>query len=200
MRLFYGISLLIILLSSNLARARACSCSEVTTAVRIERSAAIFEGRLVRMESDSGSRRLVFHVTRSWKGVDDEYVHVETPLLGAQCGYEGFRTSGYYLIFARRGEGDTLVTGLCDGNSPADEAADTLVELGAGVTPVRVSAGDVDEPGPAPITATPPAGRAGCQSCAVGTPGSPPSPGPLTVILIATWFIASRHRRTRPSA
>ena len=197
MRFAYCLFALLMLLMMEPTTAQACSCIEVTTDARIENSIAIFEGRLVRMESDSGSRRLVFQVTRYWKGVSDEYVHVETPLLGSLCGYEGFRTSDYYLIFARRGDGDTLVTGLCDGNSLADEAADTLAELGAGVTPVRVRAGDAEEPGPPPITATPPAGRAGCQSCTAGAPGSPLSPGPLAVILTTMWLIASRRRRTR---
>lgn len=188
--------LAIILLSASLipSEAQACSCTEASVEARFEHSSAVFEGRLIRMEQMSDARRLVFHVTRAWKGVNEEHLHVQTPLVGALCGYEGFQVSQHYIVFARRNADGTLVTGLCDGNAQADEALETLAQLGAGVTPITLSPDDAEDPGPSPITARPPAVRAGCQSCTIGTSG--PAKAPVGLLCLgAAWILTMRRRR-----
>ena len=185
---------LLTLASSSLlgpARARACSCLEESPADAALAADAIFEGRVVAVESPAegaqGSPvRVTVRVTQQWKGVSTEEVELTTAPRSAMCGY-AFELDQLYLIYAHA-EGDRLRVSLCSRTKPADQADEDRTHLGPGTTPVDPNAGDPGMPGseePAEgatedegsagvgVSAGASA-RAGCASCAAGpTEGLP---------------------------
>ena len=145
MNLGLRLCLLVSLLLSSPTDAAACDCIPLSTDEFFERSDVVFRGRVVGMESvpDRGFKKLRvrFQATRAWKGVDAEYVEVETSSSGAACGYTRFRKSESYLVFARRDEINDVATGVlltdgCSGTQRIDRAGKILSKLGDGV-PLR---------------------------------------------------------------
>ena len=102
----------------------ACSCAPVSIEQSIERSAAIFFGRAVRIEwtgddPEPGivpiSKAVTFEVERHWKGAPDDTVTIYTGAGGGDCG-SPFDVGLTYLVYATTrggGSGSTLQTSIC---------------------------------------------------------------------------------------
>jgi len=155
-------------LLSILAAARpaaACSCAEVTPRAALEGHGAVFEGRVVTVErpdDPGGVTRVVLEVVQTWRGADAERVELTTPRESSMCGVP-FEPRTSWLVYADVGAAGGLSTDLCQRTRRIEEASEDLAVLGAGVTPVDVTADDEVEP----AAPTPAPTRAGCASCAI---------------------------------
>lgn len=189
------------------AVAFACSCMRSTPSEALERSTAVFEGRVLEVtpfeergevtleggclgedceeslsETTHGTTHsgfaVRFSVTRRWKGVSTEEVVVRTARDSAGCGY-AFEVGEDYVVYASAEEAGALSTGLCDRTARVADASEDLEALGTGEVPV-----DVDDESTPPATEEPPA-RGGCASCATGGASSPFAAGlPFAVALL----------------
>jgi MYXO-CTERM domain-containing protein len=169
------------------APVQACSCMASTFEDARANSAAIFEGRVESVEPEGErQRRVRFHVTQAWRGVEHERVEIVTANDSAACGYE-FVVGEHYLVYAGQAE-TSLAVSLCSRTARMDDAGEDRQLLGSGTIPVDVE-DDTDEPTPR----EPPATRAGCASCSVTT-----SEPPILAILLSILSLAFvRRRRSR---
>lgn len=193
--------------------ALACSCMRSTPAEALDRSTAVFEGRVLEVmpfeerrdvtleggclddacrESLSETTESVevtgfavrFSVTRRWKGVDTEEVVVRTARDSAACGF-AFEVGQDYVVYASaEDEAGTLSTGLCDRTARVADATEDLEALGTGEVPVDVE----EEP-----TTTPdePPARGGCASCAASGTSAPLA----TLFPVVVALVTLRRRR-----
>jgi hypothetical protein len=103
----------------------------------LERSTAVFSGRVVGIEVPSGRTmssadpvEVPFKVYAVWKGPKSDTVTVTTARSSVSCGYE-FETGRAYVVYAR-GEADDLQVSLCSRTKPLTRAGDVLAALGRG--------------------------------------------------------------------
>jgi len=129
--------------------ANACSCLPRTPEQNIQSSEAIFAGRVINVinfnrgagqnaTGYSSSRepagvRVIFEVSKVWKGKSNQKLVVRTGENSAMCGYN-FQQGQQYLVYADE-EGNKLVTGLCNGTKPLSMAQADLGILGEGKSP-----------------------------------------------------------------
>ncbi|MBX7193741.1 MAG: hypothetical protein K1X94_16920 [Sandaracinaceae bacterium] len=170
-------------------RAHACSCALQSFEEARERATAIFEGRVESIElmasaGEPAQRRVRFHVTQSWRGVEHESVEIRTAAHGAACGY-GFEVGQHYLVYAE-GEAQDLTVSACSRTARTADAREDRQLLGSGTIPVDV-VDDTDEP-----QREPPATRAGCASCSVGRTSAPPALWALLAVGLA-WLVGRRR-------
>ena len=111
--------------------AQACSClAPPAPKVALEKSAAVFVGRVAKVESSAGVNTFQFAVSKQWKGVDGSVVSVASNSSSAACGI-AFDSDRDYLIYAYKYEGDNqLRTNLCTRTKRVSDAAEDLAELG----------------------------------------------------------------------
>ena len=117
-------------------RSYACSCIEPGSPTEaLERSAAVFAGRVVSMEvsrvlkSGTDPVAVEFNVKTIWKGPADRTIRLTTPVFEASCGYS-FNIGVEYLVYSRNGS----EVSLCSRTKPLWEARDDVAELGQGQT------------------------------------------------------------------
>lgn len=127
------------------ASAYACSCLPRTPQQHFETSEAVFAGRVIDIVQPNpegqGSRqrrptsevKVIFEVSRIWKGQKRPRIVVMTSNSSASCGYS-FQKREQYLVYASRQESQ-LGTGLCSGTKPLSSAQEDLAVLGRGETP-----------------------------------------------------------------
>lgn len=122
-----------------------CDCVRLETpaAETIERSAAVFEGKVLQVrlverpilpdEEDGFGRsflRVRLRVSRAWKGVDQPEIEVSTDIDEVSCGFP-FRVARSYLVFADGEAPDSLRAHYC-GYTHLSIARDPALEtLGA---------------------------------------------------------------------
>lgn len=152
----------------DVSSARACSCNMPDAATARERSAAVFEGRVVSAQSEGDTLTATFRVTQAWKGIDTEEVVVTTIAHESMCGLP-FTEGSVWLVYANGSDG-AFETGLCHRTRLRAEAEEDVQAFGAGVTPV-------DPSGPSPLDeeeeeepVEAPGSRGGCASCATSAP------------------------------
>ena len=124
--------------------AEACACGTVgPPCAEYWSAAAIFRGRVEAIASVApssgdpvGGKLVTFSVLEPLKGVD-RLTRVEIRTAGSRraCGYS-FVRGREYLVYATRGAGGGLTTGICSRTRPADRADDDLAYAG------RVAAGE----------------------------------------------------------
>jgi len=115
--------------------AYACSCiAPGSPAEEMERSAAVFSGKVTAIESDSLGYKVKFEVERIWKGLSEESVVVSTAQDSAACGFE-FTAGQEYIVYAYDAEG-SLSTGLCTRTHLLVENDPDVSSLGEGMAPV----------------------------------------------------------------
>ncbi len=116
------------------ALAQACSCmAPPAPKIALEKSAAVFVGRVASVEKSDGGNTYQFAVSKQWKGVDGNTAAVVSATDSAACGIN-FDADRDYLVYAFKNEGDTqLRTNLCSRTKRAADAATDLAELGAPV-------------------------------------------------------------------
>lgn len=128
--------------------AYACSCLPRTPQQHFETSQAVFAGRVIDVvqpspvEGNSNQRRpsnsssevkVIFEISRIWKGQKRPRIVVMTSSSSASCGYS-FQKREQYLVYASLQESQ-LGTGLCSGTKPLSSAQQDLAVLGRGETP-----------------------------------------------------------------
>jgi hypothetical protein len=135
--LLLGTSLFV--LSANAALA--CSCAPTTPQQSLERSNAVFSGKVINVAKFSNSSesgvRVTFDVSKVWKGTNKQKLVVTTSDSSASCGYS-FQEGKEYLVYASSQE-NKLQTGLCSGTKSLSEARTDLAALGRGETPTVAS-------------------------------------------------------------
>ena len=120
--------------------ARACSCSApATTAEALQRSTAVFRGRVVKISVPSldwigltrtGAHRVKFEILKQWKGPSAETTVVVTRLTGEGCGFP-FEEQKEYLVYVVA-EHKHIQSGICTGTksiADAEEEMEALDEL-----------------------------------------------------------------------
>lgn len=180
------------------ATADACSCvSPPPPAQAKESAAAVFEGRVTRIEDPDTQPKVHFQVVRSFKGPSHETLTVRTASNSAACGY-GFEEGKSYLVYASDEGG--LTTSLCSRTQPIEHAAGDLSELGLGNTPFDPGAGsDQQQPPSSPAGQ---AAKGGCASCAVGArandgnESASRSLGGLALVALAAAYRLTCRRRS----
>lgn len=167
-------------------QSHACSCVPLgTPSEALERSGAVFAGRVVSMEvnrfmsSGADPVTIEFDVKTVWKGPVSRTMRLTTPVLEASCGYT-FVIGVEYLVYSWDGS----EVNLCSRTQPLWEARDDLTELGDG-QPLAPSVTPHTPGGPGAQTG------GGCGP-------SPGVDGLLAVGLVAgvAWF-GLRKRRSR---
>ena len=116
----------------------ACSCITSPPPIEaLEESTVVFSGTvlyvdrgLLGIDDFLGSISVTFDVERSWKGVTEKTVVVETSSSGGLCGY-GFKESEKYLVYAHDVSG-SLQTGICSRTVLLANAQEDLDALGSG--------------------------------------------------------------------
>ena len=124
----------------NVRVAYACSCALSPIKEEIQRSDAVFSGKVQSIEEDrmladggSPSGMVTLAVHESWKGVSAESVSVHGQGDGMNC-YTMFEKDETYLVYAsRKGEGDDapLQNDVCAATKPLEAAEADLGVLGS---------------------------------------------------------------------
>ena len=168
MRLTVFAAMIVGSVTVQVSSARACSCNMPDANTARERSAAVFEGRVVSVQTEGDSLTATLRVTQAWKGVDTEEVVVTTIAHESMCGVP-FSEGTVWLVYGD-GSGERFETGLCNRTRLRSDAEEDVQAFGAGVTPV-------DPSGPSPLDeeeeeepVEAPGSRGGCASCATSEP------------------------------
>jgi hypothetical protein len=126
------------------AGSNACSCAELPTAAEeIERSDAIFSGKVMEIKEKKVkgyfTKKVLFGVTNTWKGMDESQVIITTGEGGGDCGFR-FIEGQEYLVYAKQSDmygAKSLTTIMCDRTNVLRVLQDDLEVLGAGETPTK---------------------------------------------------------------
>lgn len=142
----------LLVLSAN--SANACTCAPTTPKQSFESSSAVFSGGVIDVVGqETGSNepvssnepvKVIFEVSKVWKGKVEQQLVVTTPASEASCGYS-FQEGEEYLVYAYAQEAE-LQTNLCSGTKPLSEAQADLAVLGEGETPTAESSGKKNTP------------------------------------------------------
>lgn len=115
----------------------ACSCVSGDAKEKLERSTAVFVGKVIdkgrTKKSNNGPiRKYTFAVDKTWKGVKDRHITIYSyDGDSASCGFE-FDRGQTYLVFSYQDKDNSLQTNLCSGNIPIAQAGEELKQLGTG--------------------------------------------------------------------
>ena len=122
---------LILLIALVAGLANACSCIPPGTPLEeMEKSDAVFSGKVVTIGQDANGYVVTFEVERAWKGVSAPTVRVRTAMDSAACGFP-FVRGEKYLVYAYDSEG-SLSAGLCSRTATLADAAEDVKALGPG--------------------------------------------------------------------
>lgn len=124
----------------NPPAALACSCVPPgAPQEHLEKSAAVFSGKAIRVDSRVYGYEVRFDVERIWKGAAERTVTLSTGFGSGDCGYP-FREGERYFVYANYGYGyaygDTsLATNICQRTRLLYDADSDLAALGEGRSP-----------------------------------------------------------------
>jgi hypothetical protein len=113
----------------------ACSCAESNSAQKLERSDAVFLGRVMdvggtRNREIGKVREYTFTVDKAWKGQLTKTTTIfSNDGAGASCGFK-FKNNESYLVYSFKGANGELETNLCTGNLEYQKAKSELSSLG----------------------------------------------------------------------
>ena len=134
------------------AVAVACSCAPPPAPkIALEKSAAVFVGRVISVETSDFSNKYQFSVSKQWKGIKGKTTSIVTANNSAACGIN-FDSDRDYLVYAFKNDDNQLRTNLCSRTKRAADAATDLAELGAPQT--DVAAYLVDDKGEVQLNVT----------------------------------------------
>ena len=135
------------LLVLNTTAANACSCIPTTPQQSLKNSREVFAGKVIDIVDQSGTNpeasgslggfKVIFEVSKVWKGKLEKQQVVLTSGSSASCGYN-FEKGKEYLVYAN-GQGTQLQTGLCSGTTLLANAQRDIAVLGKGKTPTPQS-------------------------------------------------------------
>ncbi|HEY9604053.1 MAG TPA: DUF6174 domain-containing protein [Allocoleopsis sp.] len=118
----------------------ACKCAPTTPQQSLERSNAVFSGKVIEIDKSSNpseSNRVTFEVSKTWKGTNQKKLTITTSSSSASCGYS-FEAGKEYLVYASS-QDNKLQTGSCSGTKALSDARADLAVLGQGKTPTVAS-------------------------------------------------------------
>jgi hypothetical protein len=176
--------------------AAACKCKFPTVEEGKEGAAAVFEGRVTKIEDaakvEGGpppGKRVTFALVRTWKALEDqEVITAHTSESSASCGY-AFELDTSYLVYAG-GEPGALSVSACSRTRKLSEATEDLAGLGAGITPVKVEPAADAGAKPPPKTKT-----AGCATS--GSASAKTASSMLLFMGAPALGLVARRRRDR---
>lgn len=135
------------LLVLNSHPASACSCLPTTPQQSFKNSRAVFAGKVIDVVEQSERNqevsdpltgvKVIFEVSKVWKGKVEKQQVVLTSGSSASCGYY-FAKGKEYLVYTS-GQESVMQTGLCSGTKPLSNAQADLAVLGKGTTPTPQS-------------------------------------------------------------
>jgi hypothetical protein len=136
-----GLLLMVVFAVSPAQQAYACSCIPPAPPLEsMANSDAVFSGKVMRIDADEAPImssadpvKVVFDVSRVWKGAEEGAIALSTARESASCGYN-FVVGEEYLVYANNSE-TGLTTGLCNRTMPLSSAGEDLAALGEGVIP-----------------------------------------------------------------
>jgi hypothetical protein len=136
-----GLLLMVVFAVSPAQQAYACSCIPPAPPLEsMANSDAVFSGKVMRIDADEAPImssadpvKVVFDVSRVWKGAEEGAIALSTARESASCGYN-FVVGEEYLVYANTSE-TGLTTGLCSRTMPLSSAGEDLAALGEGVIP-----------------------------------------------------------------
>lgn len=118
-------------------RAFACTCMDADYASPkfLDTMDAVFVGRVISVAeirartSNPGpyEAMVTFFVQKGYKGIDGAVVEVASNLSGVTCGLD-YVVGREYLVFATSRD-DVLLTSVCNGSRPVEQAGDLLTQL-----------------------------------------------------------------------
>jgi len=131
------------LLVVNTAIVNACSCAQPAPPQEsLKQSTAVFAGKVIDINVPSGIAgssadpvKVIFEVSKIWKGPDYETLVLTTARSGVSCGYS-FKENEEYIVYAY-GEEDKLSTGICSRTTLLANAQNDLKDLGEGNLPTN---------------------------------------------------------------
>jgi hypothetical protein len=144
-RYFMILPVMALLFAASPERVYACSCMMPGSPLEeMEQSAAVFAGKVVKMEAPGGQIissadpvAVVFEVSRVWKGPVEGRIQLTTARDSASCGYE-FQGGVEYLVYAYEVDSE-LHAGLCTRTMLLVNAAEDMAALGEGIVPDPIS-------------------------------------------------------------
>ncbi|KST68183.1 hypothetical protein [Mastigocoleus testarum] len=130
-------SLLIpLVVTANSKEACACSCLPPgPPKSELDRSEAVFAGKVMRIRRKNSEVRVKFKVMTSWKGEVNKKQVITTQINSAACGYS-FERGQQYLVYASKFDNKLLSTNICSRTKLLANAEEDLSELGEG-SPVK---------------------------------------------------------------
>ncbi|WP_019636516.1 hypothetical protein [Paenibacillus fonticola] len=144
MKRLVSVTLLLLILVTGLVsfpvkKVFACSCVGGDAKEKLERSAVVFVGKVIKKGGTQNSqygrlREYTFDVDRAWKGINDKDSRITIYSYDGgseSCGFQ-FDKNQTYLVYSYLAEDNSLQTNLCSGNIPISQAGDELKQLGTG--------------------------------------------------------------------
>ncbi len=142
---------------SQIQPAYACTCGPMTPQEQMQRSDAVFVGKVISIEStqraiDNGGAYIeqdyLVEVLSTYKGVETQQVHVflaagfmtaDGSIITSSCDRPGFTEGETYFIYATRDGQSRLEAsnGTCSRTGLVSFAADDITQLGPGRTPLQ---------------------------------------------------------------
>lgn len=140
MKKIFLIAASLLVLNSN--PASACSCMPTTPQQSFKNSRAVFAGKVIDVVEQSETNpdtpeplagfKVIFEVSKIWKGKVEKQQVVLTSGSSASCGYY-FEKGKEYLVYTS-GQESVMETGLCSGTKALSDARADLAVLGKGTT------------------------------------------------------------------
>lgn len=121
----------------------ACSCAELPSVEEeFARSQAVFSGKVLEVKEKRSlqgyiTKKVIFEVTNTWKGVEKTQMMITTGSGGGDCGID-FKEGQEYLVYAYESTmygGNSLVSVICDRTNELSSLQEDLKVLGEGKTP-----------------------------------------------------------------
>ncbi|WP_043934808.1 hypothetical protein, partial [Bacillus sp. EB01] len=123
----------------------ACKCAYPPTVQKeLQSSKAVFAGIGVKDHEKQYGKKVLFEVTKTWKGLNESQVILDTGQGSGDCGFT-FHEGTEYLVYASEnfgkiyGDGSFMVTTICDRTKEAASAEDDMKLLGNPTLPERKS-------------------------------------------------------------
>jgi hypothetical protein len=117
-----------------------CSCiAPPPPKTALEKSAAVFAGKVTAIERQGLKYRVTFEISRTWKGTRGKTIDVTTATSGAACGF-GFKKGSSYLVYCYAPDKNAkkpvlLGTNICTRTKSHASAKADLKDLGPGKKP-----------------------------------------------------------------
>lgn len=124
----------------------ACSCvKEQTVQVEFSQSKAVFSGKVIEIKttkfSNPNYKKVLFEVSKTWKGISGSQVIIKTGLGDGDCGIN-FIKGQNYLVYARASKmygenSQSLTATICSSTKEFSLAQKDLTILGKGKKPTK---------------------------------------------------------------